>query len=244
MKRILLAIYLIFSVTACAASPRESETFNIQRHVSEFPVQEEISILRSDQDVLSEKKLKSIFSDRVVLPKKGHLAIIKVPSSEDPFSRFYGNDYWLSESYHHREQEHKDLISRGLLNSNRIIAVTFVPSLLTAGDASISVMREASTRLQADLLLVYKVKSALYKKSTINNGDMVKAFSICEALLLDIRTGLIPYTTSVTRESSALKQSADQGFHDAERRAEESAVLSALGVVADEVTEFLRSVPQ
>ncbi len=201
------------------------------------------SLLKADRVVLDEKAIKTILSSRVVLPKQGHLGIIKFPGSEGAALEFYGYDYWRSENYIKTQQEYMETLSEKMQKSGRIAAVTLIPSLLAPRDATIPILREAAVRLQADLLLAYRITSDVYHQYKNSEVDEVKAFSTCEAVLLDIRTGLIPYTTLVTKESMQVRKHTDSNISETRSRAEKEAIKASLSVVANELTEFLKSVP-
>jgi len=200
------------------------------------------SLLKSDQVILSEQALDKILSSRVVLPSKGHLAITQYPGAHRT-SAYFGNDYWRSEAYLNTQKDYIDTLSDKISESDRIVAVTVVPSLLSPKDASIPVLREAAVRLQADLLLAFRITSDIYQEYKQPLNDSIKAFSICEAVLMDTRTGLIPYTAVATGENIQELISADTDLNEARNRAEKEAVLASLREVAREITEFLRSVP-
>jgi len=199
------------------------------------------SLLKSDQVILSEQALNKILSSRVVLPSKGHLAITQYPGAQRTLDHF-GINYWRSEEYLKTQQNYLDTLSNKLLQSDRIVAVTFLPSLLTPKDATIPVLREAAVRLQADLLLAFRITSDIYREHEMTVNNRIKAFSICEAVLMDTRTGLIPYTSVATGENTQ-EITTDMDIGEARNRAEKEAVLASLKVVAHEITEFLRSVP-
>ncbi len=199
------------------------------------------SLLKSSQSSLSEKDVTKILSSRVVLPKKGHLAIMIFPGPEHTAAYNYGDNYKSSEAYLKTQRSYIDRLTRKLEKSDRIVAVTLLPDLLAPNDAGIPVLREAAVRLQADLLLAFRINSDLYNQSDINRS---KAFSTIEAVLMDIRTGLIPYTTVVTRDNEQKLSLDDTDMKDVRIRAEVEAVLSSLSVVASEITDFLSSVPK
>ncbi len=199
-----------------------------------------VSLLKSDQSPLSESALEKILSSRVVLPRKGHLAIMKFPGPNHTASAHFGSNYFRSESYLKTQSIYIETLSEKLEKSDRIIAVTSLPNLLAPMDAGIPMLREAAVRLQADLLLAFRFSSDIYNQSATNS---VKAFCTVEAVLMDIRTGLIPYTTVVTRDNEQEISDEDIDLNEVRIRAETNAVFSSLTVVADEITEFLQSVP-
>lgn len=71
---------------------------------------------------------------------------------------------------------------------------------MTPSKVSVPLLREAAVRMQADLLLAYRVGSDTYSQYRTVARDKVKAYSTCELVLLDVRTGLVPFTRVVSRE--------------------------------------------
>jgi len=268
-----ITLALIFFITGCATTSSESVTANIDSaestmsapasvsentsapstsedsnatlsNVTMFSYQntnvQTTSLLKAGKSTLSEEALKKILSSRVVLPKKGHLAIMRFPGPEQTATSLYGNNYRRSELYLKTDSSYIDSLTTKLKKSDRIIAVTLLPALLSPADAGIPSLREASVRLQADLLLAFRISSDIYNQS---NANSVKAFSTFEAVLMDIRTGLIPYTTVVTKDNEQELSPEESDINEVRIRAEREAILSSLSIVADEITEFLRSVP-
>jgi hypothetical protein len=226
----------VYAVSSVKASPSKEISFVAFNDPSALT-----SLLKSSQSSLSEEALKKILSSRVVLPKKGHLAIMRFPGPEHTALSHFGSNYKSSESYLKTQSNYIESLTRKLKKSDRIIAVTLLPALLAPNDSGIPVLREAAVRLQADLLLAFRISSDIYNNLDI---DIAKAYCTVEAVLMDIRTGLIPYTTVVTRDSEQEHSVDDTDINDVRIRAETKAVLASLSVVADEITEFLSSVPQ
>ena len=118
--------------------------------------------------------------------------------------------------------------------------VELLPSLLVPEQPTVPVLREVAVRLQADALLVFRVHGNLFQNYRLFRGDQLKAYATCEAVLLDVRTGAIPFTTVATREYLTEKQEQDLTDAEAQQRAEQQAVLLALGEMGREVAAFLR----
>jgi hypothetical protein len=128
--------------------------------------------------------------------------------------------------------------------SDQIAEVTPLPSLMTPSRVSIPILREAAVRMQADLLLVYRVGSDTYSQYRTFAKDKVKAYSTCEIVLLDVRTGLVPFTRVVSRERLEMKQPADLDLSETMRRAEQTSAAETLKTSAQDLVQFMRSVPK
>ncbi|HEY2083714.1 MAG TPA: hypothetical protein VGI88_13100 [Verrucomicrobiae bacterium] len=201
----------------------------------------ETSLFPSDQAVLSDEAVARILSSKLELPTKAKLAIMKFPESE---ASRYGRYYWRDEDYLKVQQSQMDALSQALLASDQIIEVTPLPTLMTPARVSIPVLREAAVRMQADLLLVFRVGSDTYSQYRAFSKDKAKAYSTCEIVLLDVRTGLVPFTRVITREQLELKQPTDLDLSETMRRAEEGSAAQALKTAADDLVTFVKSVPR
>jgi len=203
----------------------------------------EASLFPSDQSVLGDEAIRRILSSKLELQEKAKVAVVKFPLGDSAAARTYGYYYWRQEEYVKIQQEYSDALSAALLASKRIAEVTPLPSLMTPKQASIPVLREAAVRMQADLLLVFRITSDAYYKYTVFAKDKVKVYSTCEAVLLDVRTGLVPFTRITTREKLAMKEAKDLDLNETMRRAEKDAALDALKSVADDLVGLLASLP-
>ena len=113
----------------------------------------------------------------------------------------------------------------------------------TPAEPTISVIREAAVRLQADAVLVFITHSDIYQKVRALAPDEVKAYSTCEAFLLDVRTGLIPFTKIITEDIQTKKQPTDTNMKETLLRAENEAVKKSVSILGDDINEFLAIAP-
>lgn len=198
------------------------------------------SLFPSDHAVLGDEAVSRILSSKLELPGRAKLAVMKFP--EDSGSRYYGRYYWRDEEYLKLQQLQVEKLGSTLLASDRIAEVTPLPSLMTPKQAAIPVLREAAVRMQADLLLVYRISSDTYSQYRTFAKDKVKAYSTCEIVVLDIRTGLVPFTRVLSREREELKKGTDLDLSETMRRAEQGAALDTLKAAVDDFVHFLASV--
>jgi hypothetical protein len=201
------------------------------------------SLFKSDQDVLSDEAISKILSSKFELPQKVAIALMKFRSDDAKAIYYYGYNYMRSEDYLKNQQNIIDTLSDVIYKSNRVLEVTLFPDILTPIEPTISVIREAAIRLQADVVLVFIIHSDIYHKARALAPDEVKAYSTCEAFLLDIRTGLIPFTKIITEEVITKKQRTDTNIKETTLRAENEAILKSLDILGDSVNEFLAIAP-
>jgi hypothetical protein len=63
-------------------------------------------------------------------------------------------------------------------------------------------------------------------------------------VLLDVRTGLVPFTRVVSRERLELKRAEDLDLSETMRRAEQLAAAEALQSAAADLVSFLKAAPR
>lgn len=200
------------------------------------------SLFPSDQAVLGDEAVARILSSRLELPAKAKVALMRFPDNEG--ARHYGSYYWRDEQYLKLLQSYVEALTQALRASEQVSEVTPLPSLMTPTRVSIPVLREAAVRMQADLLLVFRVGSDVYTQYRAFAKDKVKAYSTCELVLLDIRTGLVPFTRVVSGERLELKQATDLDLSETMRRAKEISAGETLKAAAEDLVAFVKSAPR
>ena len=196
-----------------------------------------VSLFPADQAVLPDAAVAKILSSSVQVYEHPKLAIIKFP---DQGAQFYGPYYWRNEDYV-KLQESQITALTSPLPLEQMGRVFPLPSLMTPRQMSIPLLREAAVRVQADLLLIYRTHSDTYTRWRAFAKDKVKAYSTCEVVLLDIATGIAPFTTVMTRDRLETKTSEDLDFSETMRRAEQGATSDALHAAADDLAKFVKT---
>ena len=115
-----------------------------------------------------------------------------------------------------------------------------LPSLIMPARQTVPNLRLAAARFQADLLLVYRVQSRVYDKERFLRPKEVKARCIVEAVVFDVRTGLIPFASAAAQEYQAEAKKDDFGIEETAAKAEMKAVSAALSQIGSDVVAFLR----
>lgn len=239
-KTHLLALAFVGAMLSGCASQRPVSVMATPEYAAKEPIA--TSLFSSDQAVLGDEAVERILSSKLELPAKAKVALMKFPDADG--SRYYGGYYWRNEEYLKLQQVQVDTLSKALLASDQIVEVTPLPSLMTPRQLSIPILREAAVRMQADLLLVFRVSSDTYSQYRAFTKNKVKAYSTCELVLLDVRTGLVPFTRVVSREQVELKQPTDFDLTETMRRAEQEAAAKALNIAAEDLVTFIKSVPR
>ena len=199
------------------------------------------SLFASDNAIISQAAIDTILSSRIKIPENSKVALIKFAGPTEHNSSTYGYGYWRSEAYLKLQQSYVDKLTSKIEHSSKINSVSVLPSLLTPQSPTIPVLREASVRLQSPLLVIYRINSDIYEEYRVFRSNKSKAYATVEVVLLDVRTGIIPFTSIATREYQSTKTKEDTNDRDLIRRTEQEAVNRALDKVAEELIHFLNT---
>lgn len=187
-------------------------------------------------ELLSDADIERILNYRLKLPNENRVAILQL--STDLYWRYYSNDFvQLTDSIS------QNLIEK-LIQSDKIYDASFLPGMLVPEKRTVPYLREAAARYQADLLLVYRSSCHSYQNYRFVSPDETKAYCSVEAALLDIRKGIVPFTSVSTNEFGTVKDPADTNFSETQKKAELTAVANSLGDIADDLVNFLSTIEQ
>ena len=188
------------------------------------------SLFSSDSDVISDDEIGRILAFDFVPQQSNRIAVMPI-----------GQIYWSgwSDDLDRAGSAVQEALVKKLEASEKVYDASYLPTLLVPERKTIGYLREAAARYQADMLLIYKTSFRSYEKYDLFSPDKVKAYCNLEAVLLDTRSGIVPFTTLVSRTFTAEKSRDDLSLYETLRKAELTALESALLEVGSEVTEFL-----
>lgn len=238
MKQVLFGLALITIFTSSCGSSKSAVPGAEPYYQSYTPNEVITESLFNDKDAtLTEESIQKLLDGSIVVPQNARIAVYRFGSGNR--NRYYPS--WnTNEDYLKTQQQYLDTLIDGMNESADIQKIILMPQMMTSGQPNITQLREAAVRLQADLLLVFQLNSDLYYKYKMFQKDEAKAFATCEAVLLDIRTGVIPHSSVFTEEFYAQKTDADLTVQEMQRRAENSAVMKVLTKTGIELSRFLQ----
>jgi hypothetical protein len=194
------------------------------------------SLFKEDQAVMSNQDLNAVLNARIELPRDAKLAVV----------RFGQMPYWWgwSEDVVRLNRNADDQLLEQLHRSSRLRDVMYLPSLVTPLKMTIPYLREAGARCQAELLLITRSSTRTYDRQKLFGKDETKAYCTVEAILLDVRTGTIPFSTVVNQDFYAKENKSDVSFAETVAKAAQSATVRAQNDVAQQTVAFLAKVDQ
>lgn len=192
----------------------------------------ETSLFTGDAALLSDSDIARILAYKYSPPVQARVGIMGL-----------GQQLWFGysdELARSGEQMRRDLIDT-LTQATAVADASFLPVLLVPSNRSVAHYREAAARTQSDLLLIYQASCRTYEKFRFFRPSESKAFCTVEALLLDVRTGIVPFTNTVTKELLIIESKDDFNIYETRRRSELNAIREALGQAATLVASYLES---
>ncbi len=193
------------------------------------------SLFKEDQALLSGEEMTRIMGTQVALPEGGKLVVVRFGQ---------GCNWWRwSEDFLKNSDKIDQYLLASLSGSTRIKEAYYLPSLLTPPQMTIPHLRQASARFQADLILVYNTMTGSFDRQKFLGPDKTRAYCRVEAILVDTRTGIIPWGAVATETFSAEKSSKDQDFNETVARAEQQAMSAAWLRLAEQVARYMEGLP-
>jgi uncharacterized protein YceK len=234
MRRLTLLILIVFLLTGCStvsSKSRPASYYDNYERASESLV--DASLFSGDAAVLSDDQIRKILDYKYVFPQQNRIAIL--PLERYSVGRWYD---WSAEFTQLNEDIEGKFINK-LASSDRVYDASYLPVLLIPKDRSVPRLREAAARYQADLILVYRTNCRTYGKSRFFKPDLAKSYCSVEAVLVDTRTGIVPFTSVSVQNYTTPEGKEDLNKDDTRRRAELVAIQQCLSTVADELVSFI-----
>lgn len=234
MKQSILFITAVLILISCSTSHQgSSSSYNVDNY-STPPITQ--SLFNDKNATISEENIQKILDGNYKLPEKLRIAIVKLESKQ--YQQRY---YWTSEEYLKTQQSYLELFTEKFKNSQRVTSVSVIPDLLISSNPTFINIRESAVRTQADLVAIFSMTSEIYSKYKVFSSTDIKAFATTEFILLDVRTGLIPFSTIVTKDYQSQKQKEDFDDSVARNRVKNEAVLLTINEIGEQLGDFLKS---
>lgn len=231
MIRSILGLFALFTFAGCTTYTPAERPATYYEYAAKDGA--EPSLFSSDAAVLTDADITRILAVRYSPPQMSRLAIL-------PFgwSAWSG---WSEEMAVATEDINTRVISV-LKSSPRLYDASFLPSILVPEKRNVGQLREAAARFQADLLLVFRSSCRSFEKYHVFGSDRTRAFCAVEAVLLDTRTGLVPFVATASKNYDAVQAEGELNFRETMLRSQLSAIAAALGEVSEAVVKFLEPV--
>jgi hypothetical protein len=232
MRQLLLLLSIAFFVTSCETTRPSVQAWPTQDRLGEDTLIVQ-SLFNDKSSNISEENIQKILDGSYRLPSTLRIAIVRLEGSRQ--QRYFWND----ESYLKTQQSYLDSFTARLRSSPRVTAIATVPDIIISKSPSFTNIREAAVRMQCDMALVYSITDDLYSRYKAFSSPDIKAFATTQLILMDVRTGLIPFSTIVTKDFLSKKTKEDLDLSQARDRVLNEAVLATINNTGQKIVQFL-----
>lgn len=234
----LFLAYLVVAAMGCASStPTESVSYIAPSEMDRVPSSSApyAELFKDDQSIMSDAEIDKALSYDLILPARAKLAVVRFGQRPS----WWG---WSEEFVRSNEKIDAEFLDRLGMN-RRISDVAYLPGMVTPAQMTIPRLRQSAARFQADFLLIYHTTSRNYDREKLFRAGETKAYCTVEAVLLDIRSGIIPFSAVANETFSATRSAQDIDFNETIAKANQQAIGKAWLRVADQVNQFLDKLP-
>jgi hypothetical protein len=232
MKQLLILLAITAWISSC-----QRAGFTERPQYAGYPGTDTLitqSLFNDRAATIAEENIQKILDGSFTLPRTLRVALLRL---ESPQQKRY---YWGDEQYLKTQQAYLELFSQNLKQAPRVSKLSVIPELLMAKTPSFTHIREAAVRRQADVVVVYFITNDVYAKYKFLNKPDIKAFATTQLILLDVRTGLIPLSTIVTKDYPSQQRKEKLDRAEARTRIQHEAVLLTIQEIGQQVTDFLK----
>jgi len=231
-----LSSAFVVGLTACGTTVPPQGAFE-PPPPAPFQQEEAIgSLFPGDAEVLSDSAIRRILAYEFTLPQTVRIAILELGGR--PAYRA-----WWSEETARWDTHITDTLIATLEASPRVGLADVLPILLVPAKRTVPHLREAAARFQADLLLVYQPRCGVFERSRFLAPNEYRVTCTVEAVALDTRSGIVPFTGVRTRSIVVRREGEDFNERDMLARGQFRVVAEAVGALADGIVELVASIP-
>jgi hypothetical protein len=243
MRRITLLVPLVL---ACSQNPPPASGVGAWEDASPrlaafsliegYPLSAELG-LRSD--TLPDSALARLLSARLTLPRRMAIAVLHFPVSQRG-----ARGWWTHREAPELSAAMSETTLAALRRIPRVARAIPLPQIVVGESPSPPGLRTAAARLQADVLLVYRPRCSVWERAPFIGRREFRCRCTVEAVVLDTRTGLIPFAAVRAAADTTHREGPDTNVDATVLRSQTTATLAALRSVIDSAGVFFASVAE
>ncbi len=236
MKNKIIYFLLAGLLVSCGASQLSTTGNSVYGNKDTLITQ---SLFADKNSNISEDNIQKILAGKYLLPPNLRIAIIKIENNTKKNNYYYYNNYHTDEGYLRNQQAYIDLLTKYLKQTSRVERVSLIPDMLLSKPETYTTIREAAVRMQADIVIIYFISSDIYTKFKFLSKDDIKAFATTQLIMLDVRTGLVPFTAISTKDFMSQKKTEDMDNTDTKNRIQHEAILLTINEIGTKIVDFI-----
>lgn len=205
------------------------------RWIDDEPLGPDLNLSSGDA---ADSTINKLLTYRLELPATVTVGILHLPGTRARRS-------WLSSpDVSELTQALAESVVAALSRAPRIVRAAVLPALAVGDQYTVASLREAAARLQAHVLMVYRPSCRFYERVPFVGSRHYRAVCTIEAVVLDTRSGIVPFSKVITGEAITQRERDDFDREDTWRRVHLQALVNAATDLSGRVGAFLGTVPQ
>lgn len=229
----LLIVLILSSLSACNTVSSTNRPANyINQEQSARVDGATASLFSSDSGVINDADIVKILNYQYKAPRTSRIAILNV-------SRLGWNHWSEAVSVESHDIE-LNLIDK-LKGSDHVYDAAYLPAILVPEKRSVPFLREAAARFQADLLLIYQTQCRSFTRYRLLRSNQGRAYCTIESVLLDTRTGLVPFVATSTQNYDIAQGERDINYNESRIKSQIAATGVALDDIGTRLLPFIES---
>ena len=236
MKQVTIIFFIAIAISSCETAKQSVYPANEGYLNGDTLITQ--SLFNDKTATISEENIQRVLDGTYKLPRQLRVALVKLESSSQRRNSWY---YWNDEQYLKTQQGYLALFTDKFKQSSRVVNTFSIPDVLISRSPSFTSIREAAVRMQADIVVIYSIASDLYSKYKAFSKPDIKAYATTQLIIMDVRTGLIPFSTISTKDALSQKKKEELENSEAASRVQNEAVLATITEISGKITDFLNA---
>jgi Tfp pilus assembly major pilin PilA len=231
MKSLMLVTLL--TLVSCASTVPGKQYRQSDEYIKRPKITE--SFYKDQKKAFSTEQIKTLLSQKLELPKSLKIAFVKIGHSST-ITTLANFDIKRQQSVVVKNAmvEAFDKING---KDKRIKEIAFVPQMIMPENPNLENLRDVAAMMQADLVLILETRSETDTKFHLHKKNEAKAVATVEAIAVDIKTGVIPFTTIATN-STHIREDKEFSHDELYQKATIEAENKALAEIAANLGDY------
>lgn len=226
-----ICFLLLITLAGCSAYATKGRPNDYYGQASPVSSADTSPLFKSDSSAIPDEDIKRILDYHYMFPKQNRIAIL--PLGQRAWWSTWSNEFAKLNA--EKEEEFMNV----LRSSSKVFDASYLPSIVVPEKRTIPYLREAAARYQADLLLLYRTDCKTFEKYRVFSANQTKAYCTVETVVLDTRSGIIPFTSVSMETFEATKSDEDANLTETIRKAELEAIGRGLLRNAQRLVAFM-----
>ena len=190
-----------------------------------------IPLFAADTAAISDTDIARILDTRIELPTTFRVGLVHLDHERLQDGRRERDD-----------RSHWPLVTEAfapLQDHERVYDVAYLPRLVLPRPLTAGSLRAAAARYQADWVLIFETGTSVLTKNRIIGTDEARAYCTAECVVLDVRTGLIAFSSRSLVSLERDKKGGDWSLDEVVGLLEQEAVEEAMNENLVQLVRFL-----